>query len=340
MIPVWTHTILNDYPPPELETSWRDCLACADFPSHYSSPEFFREPFFVGKRPFAILALQGSRVGGVLCGMHDGNQVISGLVPRPQICIDTTVDQTATADALAQGLLAEAGSAKLITLYTWSPGQPFLCYKFRCRQEEGVVMLDLREGPETLFKQFSSMRRTNIRKAIRKGVEVFQASTEDQFMAYYEIYRSWCQRKGIYPLPYSVIAEALRLKGNRQLFLARFSGKIVAGIILRYYPGGLLEYAANSSLKEFLFLKPNDLLHWRAIEWASSAGFTRYSLGGAHLFLRHFGGTIVPSYRYRLDRTWLRSHNLREAVIETGRRVLRILPSPVKAGIRRALDRT
>jgi hypothetical protein len=331
-------TILYDFPPPDLEISWRDCLVRADFPSHYSSPDFFREPFFVDKRPFAILALQDSRVVGVLTGLHEGDHVISGLVPRPQICFANTVDQTA-AGALAQGLLTEAGPAKLISFHTWTPVQRFLSYKFRCRQEEGVVMLDLREGPEALFKQFSSMRRNNIRKAMRKGVEVFQASTEDDFTAYHEIYCSWCQRKGISPLPFSVIAQALRLRDNRRLFLARFSGKIVAGIILRFYPGGLIEYAANSSLKEFLFLKPNDILHWGAVEWASGAGFTRYSLGGAHLFLRHFGGTIVPTFRYRLDRTWLRRHDLREAVLDTGRRMLRHLPIPVKTTVRRVLDK-
>ncbi len=339
MISLWTPTSLHDFPPPDLEISWRDCLARVDFPSHYSSPEFFREPFFVDKRPFAILALQDSRVGGILTGLHEGDHVICGLAPRPQICFDNTVDQRAAANALAQGLLSEAGPARLISLYTWTSIQPFLCYKFRCRREEGVVVLDLTEGPEALFKQFSSMRRNNIRKAMRKGVEVFQARTEDDFAAYHEIYCSWCQRKGISPLPFSVTAQALRLKGNRQLFLARFSGKIVAGIILRYYPGGLIEYAANSSLKEFLSLKPNDLLHWRAIEWASGAGFMRYSLGGAHLFLRHFGGTIVPTYRYRLDRTWLRRHDLREAVLDTGRRMLRHLPSTVKTTVRRVLDK-
>src|ERR1017187_8244717 len=56
----------------------------------------------------------------------------------------------------------------------------------------------------------------------------------------------------------------------------------------------------------------NDLLIWKTIQWACEQGFWKYSLGGAHPFLRKWEGTIVPIYRYRLDRTFLRRHDFRE----------------------------
>ena len=89
------------------------------------------------------------------------------------------------------------------------------------------------------------------------------------------------------------------LKNNRLLLLARHEGKVIAGVVIRFFPDGVMEYAANSSLQSALHLRPNDLLHWRAIEWGCREGMTHYSLGGAHLFLRKFGGEIVPTTRHR-----------------------------------------
>src|SRR5580704_2841952 len=112
--------ILHDFPSREIERAWRDCLRRVEFPAHYHSPEFFREPYWTGKRPFAILAVDGDSVTGVLTGLHEGDQVISGRRSCSQVCADATADTRIALDSLARGLLAEAGSAQLITVYSWS----------------------------------------------------------------------------------------------------------------------------------------------------------------------------------------------------------------------------
>jgi hypothetical protein len=84
-----------------------------------------------------------------------------------------------------------------------------------------------------------------------------------------------------------------------------------------------------------MHLKPNDLLQWRGIEWACRHGLRRHSLGGSHQFLLRFGGTVVPILHYRLDRTWLRRHDLRDTVKEVGSRIARKLPPSVGKGIRK-----
>jgi len=114
-----------------------------------------------------------------------------------------------------------------------------------------------------------------------------------------------------------------------------FSGQVVAGITLRFFPGGTVEYSSNSSLDAFLHLKPNDLLLWNAVEWACGEGFRRFSLGGAHRFLREFGGTVTPIYRYRLDRTFLRRHDLKENLMSWGRTKLRQMPAPLEIAVRK-----
>lgn len=332
-----TWTILHRYPDdPDISDRWRKFLTRADFAAHYVSPEYFREPFIRSKRPFVVLVWQGKRVVAALSGIHENQQLLCGLRSRPQICFDKTADQVAVAHALADGLLSEADSEKLITFYSWSPLDALSTRGYRGQQEEGVVMLDLTKGAGELFKQFSQTRRNDIRNAIKRGIDVVIASTRDQFRTYYDIYLDWCQRKKLTPTSFDVIEQALRLP-NRRLFLARYNGKTIAGTIIRLYPAAMIEYAANNSLDEHLKLRPNDLLQWHVVDWACREGFKRYNLGGAHLFVRRMGGEVAPVYRYRLDRTWFRRHELREALAKSGRLMFNALPSSVRVRLRQTL---
>src|SRR5439155_22279369 len=87
-------TILHSFPSPDIEKAWRDCLSRVEFPAHYDTPEYFAEPYWTGRRPFAILAMDQGSVVGVLTGLHEQNEVMCGLQSRPQICIDPTADSS------------------------------------------------------------------------------------------------------------------------------------------------------------------------------------------------------------------------------------------------------
>ena len=333
------YEIVREFPGPSLELAWRDCLDRVDTPAHYNAPEYFLDAKQRDERRFAVLAMDEGRVTGVLTGAHEGDQVVCGLNSRPQICVDKTVDAGATAEALARGLLAEASAANLLTVYSWFPLPAFARYGFRERVLEGAVVLDLAQGPEAIFKQLDKKRRNCIRSAMRQPVEIFEAETEQDIADFHAVYSRWFSttRKKIdgQKLSFEFFQQRLRLRENVRAFLARSGGQVIAGITLRFFPGGLVEYSNNSSLDEFLHLKPNDRLLWNAIEWACREGFPRFSLGGAHRFLREFGGTLTPVYRYRLDRTPLRRHDLRENLTDWGRAKLRQMPRPVENAVRR-----
>ncbi|MGH9406218.1 MAG: GNAT family N-acetyltransferase [Terriglobia bacterium] len=336
--------IVRNFPSGATEAAWRDFLRRADLPSHYNAPEYFLEPYWDRKQCFAVLSYQGDAVTGVLTAIHEEGRITSGLPLRPQICLDPSANPVTTVDALARGLLAEAGRAEIVTLYAWSwtPLDALVNHGYRRRVTEGAVVLDLRLGPDELFKCFDEGRRRNIRQAMKKGVEVSPASTPEDFRAYYEVFKAWrlTPRKVIEAdVPFEAFERAARLTGNHRYFLARHLGRVIAGISLRFLQGGLLEYAGNSSLDEFLHLKPNDLLHWRAIEWAHQEGFPRYSLSAAHPFLRRFGGEVVPIHRYRLDRTRLRRHDRRETAADFARQCFHKLPASLQRRLRKSLGR-
>ncbi|HVB56505.1 MAG TPA: GNAT family N-acetyltransferase [Candidatus Acidoferrales bacterium] len=340
-----TFVILHEFPSPDLEKAWRDLLSRVEVPAHYDSPEFFVEPKWIGKQHFAILALNRDSVMGVMTGRHMGNEAMSGLQSRPQLCVDMKVDTTATLASLARGLLTEAGSAKLVTVYNWSsmPLDAFESYGFRRRDLEGDVVLDLTKGPEVLFRELHASRRKNIRQAIKNGVEVFQAKTPEDVETLYQIHLRWQQttRKKIWTpqIPREAFEQRFYHRDNIRFILARYSGKIIAGITLRFCPRGLIEFSEHSSLDEFLHLKPNDLLQWKVIEWACNEGFRRCSLGGAHTFHRRFGGTVVPIIRYRMDRTWFHQYDLQEAAMDRARLHFRRLPHRVQKVVRRILNK-
>jgi hypothetical protein len=337
--------ILRQFPGPELEQAWHAFLARAEFPSHYNSPAFFLEPYWAGKRPFAVLALAPGRIVGVLTGVHEGDEGVTGLRSRPQICFDKTADRAAVSRSLIRGFLQESSTEKAVTAYTWNwaPLDAFLDFRLLPRELEGNVILELTKGPAALFSEFSPDRRRNIHFAIKQGVEVFQATTPEDLLAWHHVFAEWrnSARKKMEPpdLSFATFEQLFRLSSNRRVFLARFAGKIVAANEFRFYPGGLFESSSNCSIPEFMFLKPNDLLQWRGIEWACQQGLVRHSLGASDGFLRRFGGTVVPVTRYRLDRTWVHRRDLEEAVVDAGREMLRKFPEPIEITVRKALGK-
>jgi hypothetical protein len=336
--------IAHEFPVPELGARWREFLSQTECPAHYNAPDFFLEPYWKNQKPFAVLAFEREKIIGVLTGVHVDGSVVCGQISRPQVSIaGGEVGRVAT-DILARGLLDEAGSAKLISVFgwNWTPLHGFERLGFRKRELEGNVVLDLGLGKDALFKGFHENRKRNIRTAIKNGIEVSEVVTADDLAAYWAINSAWRQtkRKKIKDNPtFAEIELTHKLRQNRRRFLARYQGKAIAASGVRFYPGGLIEYAGNCSLDEFIHLRPNDLLLWKTVEWACEQGFAKYSLGGAHPFLRKSGGAVVPIHRYRLDRSFLRRHDLRENITTVAREFGHRLPQPVQDAVRRVLRR-
>lgn len=319
--------VLHSPPTDAVDAQWRTCLGNSDFPTHYAAPEFFLEPMLRKRRPFAVLSMIGEEVTGVLTGINDRGYVQSGLSVRPQIAFSRNADRARDFVSLVAGLLTETKGAKLVDLFVWSDMESLVPPRFRRRRCEGVVMLDLSRGPDALFRKFSENKRTNIKKAIKYGVSVGPATGRNDIAAYYAICVDWSRRKGLAIVSEEEFQQTFALTSNRLLLLARHEGKIIAGLVIRYFPHGVMEYAANSSLDSALRMRPNDLLHWRAIEWGYREGITKYSLGGTHLFLRKFGGDIVPTVRCRLDLSLFWRFTFEDWITDQSERVRPFIPN-------------
>jgi hypothetical protein len=321
--------IVDGKPDGNLESKWRACLAASDFPTHYTAPEYFLEPSLRRKRPFAILSLAGEEVTGVLTGVHQGDRVQSGLSVRPQIALSRNADGPRTLQILLAGLVEKARSATLVDVFVWSDMAEWVDAHFLKRPHEGAVVMDLDRDSEAMFRRLSSKRRADIKKAIKSGISVDAAVSRDDVSEFYVVHCEWARRKGQPIVEEEEFTETFALTANRRLLLARHEDRVIAGVVHRYFPGGVMEYAANNSLESALPLRPNDLLQWRAIEWGCAEGLTKYSLGGTHFFLRKFGGKVLPTTRCRLDLSVLRRYAISDWLRDQLQRAHPFVPNHV-----------
>jgi hypothetical protein len=328
--------------PPEaaVSDSWWAFLRRVEFPTHNVSPEYLLEPGAKDKGFMAILAMDQDHVLGVLTGAQYRGHVECGLDTRPQFVCDRDSDADAVAGVLASALVRRMYRKGLFTVHAWQPLTALRHLGFReFLRPDAIVMLDLTKGPDQLLKETAGVCRTAIRKAIKNGVDVREATTREDILAHYRIREDWSTRKHLPFESYDHEQTMGYLAHGRRIFVAVHDGQVIASSVVRFCKGGVVEYTSNSSIRDKMILKPNDLLQWRIIEWACREGFTRYSLAGAHHFLRKFGGELIPTYRYRLDRTFFRRHDARERLAGWGRRAFRALPLRVQSGVRTALRR-
>ena len=311
--PVYRTVTLHAYPEPAIERAWRKYTLGHQYPTQYLAPEYFLEPFFAHRNPFTILVVKHEEVVAALTGFHEKTFVRCGNSGSPQLSISLDCGPEGFA-ILMEALRVESGN-KGATIASFSEVPELKEFGFFERTSGATMMLDLEQGPETLYKQFSKGRRSDIQFAIRSGVEVSEATSPDDFERYYQVYLEWCARKKLPRHSHDVMFSALQLRSNRRLFLATHEGKVIAGSIFRFLENGVAEYAANNSPEEYQSLRPNPLLNWAAIQWAWKIGLRTLSMGGAHPYLRHFGGKEVPIYRYSLDSTLFKTFRLREWLI-------------------------
>jgi hypothetical protein len=330
--------ILTKYPDPDVESRWLAMLVEADMATHYASPEFFNDRFVGPGERFAVLAEEDGKLIASLTGVVLKGRVVSGLAVRPQAAFRCDTDKDQAFRCLLEGVLEMAPRAELTDIHVWQAVQTSDT-SFSVREASGadrIVMLDLKKGPEELFKEFAERRRSQIRRVVKQGlVTVKDLETEDELGQLYRIHCEWTAGKGIDPDNEEDFRSLIGAK-YRKTLIALHDGKVIAGTYFRYFPKGVVEYAANNSLREFQRLHPNELLAWRAIEWACESGFKWFSMGASHPFLARFGGEIWSTWRYRKDNSFLRIHSNRERLSRLAIQTYSAIPESLKRGIRSA----
>jgi lipid II:glycine glycyltransferase (peptidoglycan interpeptide bridge formation enzyme) len=127
--------------------------------------------------------------------------------------------------------------------------------------------------------------RNHIRKAKKAGVIVRPADGERDLRAFYDLHLKTTKRHGMPAQAFSYFQNfwwSLLETCPVQLFLAWHEGRAVAGSV---YVGfrDHATYVYNASEPNALAVRPNYLVMWEAICWATRVGFGYLSLGKTSL---------------------------------------------------------
>lgn len=175
-------------------------------------------------------------------------------------------------------------------------------------------VLELPERPEDL-RIGNSRHRNQIRRHVRHaeehGVRLREAHSVDDVRQWYQLYAETMREKLVPPRPlryFEAIWSLLRPSGMMRLLLAEQHEKnrrrLIAGLLtLRY---GQTEFFAWSGRRRAdLSLRPNDVLHWRAIHDNCADGFRYYDMGevspgdtGLAQFKAKWGCRPMQMWRY------------------------------------------
>jgi peptidoglycan pentaglycine glycine transferase (the first glycine) len=142
-----------------------------------------------------------------------------------------------------------------------------------------TVLVDLRRTPEELLAGMRAKARRCARKAMRDGIDVRPAG-EAGMAAFARLIARASERHGYTPYPVDYYAEILRQFGPRaELLLAERGGEALSALLLVGY-GDSVICKAGAWSDEHRKLTPNELIHWRAMQWARDRSYRYYDLEG------------------------------------------------------------
>jgi lipid II:glycine glycyltransferase (peptidoglycan interpeptide bridge formation enzyme) len=139
----------------------------------------------------------------------------------------------------------------------------------------------LQRDPQDIIGDMRPTARSNIRKAVRKGVTVRAAGTAG-LPAFGRLLRETSRRQRFSPYPLEYYADILALFGERghaELLLAQRGDSVLSGALIVGY-GDTAVYKMGAWSGERTNVHPNELMHWRAMEWARERGYRYYDLEG------------------------------------------------------------
>jgi len=207
-----------------------------------------------------------------------------------------------------------------------------------------TFLLALPERAE-LLPLNSSLKRA-INKASKEGVKVRPAETERDLWAWYELYVETMRKLSVWPKPYRLFELAwkrLHSQGIVRLLLAeRIEAgqvKLLSGFFYLMW-GQTISMTTVGWRQEEQALRPNDILHWQAIQDACTAGFRWYDFGDVELeneglarYKSKWGAEAKMVYDYSYPITSSRIDNTQESSKKPTQQIVQVVRQhlPIKA---------
>jgi lipid II:glycine glycyltransferase (peptidoglycan interpeptide bridge formation enzyme) len=200
-----------------------------------------------------------------------------------------------------------------------------------------IHSLDLTADEVAVRAKFRPNIRQNIRKAKKESVQVKFEHSLEATAAFYKLNCSTRRHHGLPPQPWRFFEkmwEHVIASGKGWVALAEFQHHLIAGAVFVFY-GDQVLYKFGASNREFLHLRPNDLLMWEAIQWCIRKGIRGFSFGrtepdnkGLVRFKRKWGPdeTLIRYIKFDLHKNVFLAASSTQ---NTSYAILKKLPEPV-----------
>ena len=144
-----------------------------------------------------------------------------------------------------------------------------------------TTVLDLSPDLETILAQMKSKTRYNIRLSQRKGITVREGSEAD-IPTFHQLLTETGKRQNFMPDSedyYQEMMQALQPHSCFKLFLAEYQGEPVSAMLAIPF-GDTVIYKRGAWAGAHGDKRPNEAMHWAAIQWAKAQGYHYYDFDG------------------------------------------------------------
>jgi len=212
---------------------------------------------------------------------------------------------------------------KFLQDHSCQPGRPlFTKYTFE---------LELNKTEEELFSQLSSKTRYNVKLASKKGVQIFENSTDEGLETYLKVLAETTNRQGFYahtPDYFRQMWQELKTSGMMRIFNAVYENKVLVSWIMFIW-NGKLYYPYGASSDQNREVMASNLMMWEMIRFGKNQGCSKFDMWGAlgenpdpknpwfgfHRFKKGYGGELkefIGTYDLILDSTMYNLYRVAE----------------------------
>jgi len=145
------------------------------------------------------------------------------------------------------------------------------------------VIMDLTLSQDERWKRLKHMRRKNVKKAAREGVEFHEIESEADVHLAHDYIRQLYTRIRL-PLPHASYFEAIRTvlwpARLARYFGAYHQGRLIAARIVLCHRAWMYDFWAGGD-DEVADLQGGTTLPWAILEWGADRGYRTFDFGGA-----------------------------------------------------------
>jgi lipid II:glycine glycyltransferase (peptidoglycan interpeptide bridge formation enzyme) len=179
---------------------------------------------------------------------------------------------------------------------------------FSAVENSYLHLLEIKSNEEEMMKSFDRTKRQGIAKALKQELEVELSTKYSAVESFFNLHLMVRRAKGVPVQPkgfFKAMHKNVIESGNGFIILVKKNGiDIAAGLFMHY--NNVLTYKYNASHADYLQLRPNNLIIWRALQEGITRGFKVLDFGksdfdneGLRSFKKGWGATeYINTFSY------------------------------------------